>query len=293
LKDPYKILAGAIDIHVHGLPDLLDRPLSEYQIAKQAEKRGYRGILFKSHFTTNAPRLSIIERKFETIKLFSNITLNLSVGGINSEAVFSAIQFGVSEVKMPTVHATHHLEIHGFPTYPWSRKVKLKERQIKGIKIFDEDGKLVPQLLEILDMVAESNVILGTGHLSLPETMALVKEANSTGVKKIVITHADLDTTLINIEDQKKLANMGAIIEHSFTPCMPLRQRLDPRKIAEAIKAVGASRCVMSSDFGQIQNPLPVEGLRIFVEMMKSCGVTEEEIALMIKDNPAKLLDLE
>jgi len=293
LKDPYKILAGAIDIHVHGLPDLLDRPLSEYQIAKQAEKRGYRVILFKSHFTTNAPRLSIIERKFETIKLFSNITLNLSVGGINSEAVFSAIQFGVSEVKMPTVHATHHLEIHGFPTYPWSRKVKLKERQIKGIKIFDEDGKLVPQLLEILDMVAESNVILGTGHLSLPETMALVKEANSTGVKKIVITHADLDTTLINIEDQKKLANMGAIIEHSFTPCMPLRQRLDPRKIAEAIKAVGASRCVMSSDFGQIQNPLPVEGLRIFVEMMKSCGVTEEEIEVMVKDNPAKLLDLE
>lgn len=293
MKDPYKILAGAIDIHIHGLPDLLDRPLSEYQIAKQAEKRGYRGILFKSHFTTNAPRLSIIEKEFETIKLFSNITLNLSVGGINSEAVFSAIQFGVSEVKMPTVHATHHLEIHGFPTYPWSRKVKLKERKIKGIKILDEDGKLVPQLLEILDMVAENNVILGTGHLSISETMALVKEARSTGVKKIVITHADLDTTLITIEDQKKLANMGAIIEHSFTPCMPLRQRLDPRKIAEAIKAVGASRCIMSSDFGQIQNPLPVEGLRIFIEMMKSCGVTEEEIEVMVKDNPAKLLNLE
>lgn len=293
MKDPYKILAGAIDIHIHGLPDLLDRPLSEYQIAKQAEKRGYRGILFKSHFTTNAPRLSIIEKEFETIKLFSNITLNLSVGGINSEAVFSAIQFGVSEVKMPTVHATHHLEIHGFPTYPWSRKVKLKERKIKGIKILDKDGKLVPQLLEILDMVAENNVILGTGHLSISETMALVKEARSTGVKKIVITHADLDTTLITIEDQKKLANMGAIIEHSFTPCMPLRQRLDPRKIAEAIKAVGASRCIMSSDFGQIQNPLPVEGLRIFIEMMKSCGVTEEEIEVMVKDNPAKLLDLE
>lgn len=293
MKDPYKVLEGVVDIHVHGLPDLFDRPLTEYEIAKQAEKRGYRGILFKSHFTTNAPRLSILAREFESIRLFSNITLNLSVGGINPEAVFSAIQFGVSEVKMPTVHATHHLEIHGYPTYPWSSKLNLKERHIEGIKILDEDGALIPQLQEILDMVAESNVILGTGHLSTNEIMALVKEARRAGVKKIVVTHADLDTTLITVEDQKKLAKAGAIIEHSFTPCMPLRQRLDPRKIAEAIKAVGSSSCVMSSDFGQIQNPLPVEGLRMFIEMMKRCGVTEEEIDVMVKDNPAKLVGLE
>ncbi|MCP8318895.1 MAG: DUF6282 family protein, partial [Candidatus Methylarchaceae archaeon HK01B] len=163
----------------------------------------------------------------------------------------------------------------------------------EGIKILDEDGKLVPRIPEILDMVAESNVILGTGHLTTTEIMVLVKEARRSGVKKIVVTHADLDTTLIPIEDQKKLAEMGAFIEHSFTPCMPLRQRLDPKNIAKAIKAVGASRCVMSSDFGQFQNPLPVEGLRMFIEMLKRCGVDEEEIEVMVKDNPAKIVGLD
>jgi len=293
VKDPYEVLEGAIDIHVHGLPDLFDRPLTYKQIAKQAEEKGYRGILFKSHFTTNAPQLSIIESEFKNIQLFSNITLNLSVGGINPEAVFSAIQFGVSEIKMPTVHAANHLKIHGSPTYPWSGNVNIKERKVEGIEIISKEGNLLPQVLEILDMVADSDVILGTGHLSTPEIMVLVAEARRAGVEKIVVTHADIDTTLIPIENQKKLADMGAIIEHSFTPCMPLRQRLDPRKIAEAIKAVGASRCVMSSDFGQIQNPLPIEGLRMYVEMMKKCGVSEKEINIMIKDNPAKLVGLE
>lgn len=123
--------------------------------------------------------------------------------------------------------------------------------------------------------------------------MKLVEEAGSAGVEKIVVTHADLDTVGISPEDQRKLANMGAYIEYCFTPCMPLRQRLDPRKIASAIKEAGANRCIMASDLGQFQNPLPVEGMQMFIYMMMKCGVSESEIDVMLKRNPAKLLDLE
>jgi predicted TIM-barrel fold metal-dependent hydrolase len=108
-----------------------------------------------------------------------------------------------------------------------------------------------------------------------------------------LITHADLDVISASKEDQKKMAEMGAIIEHSFTPCTHLRQRLDPRVIFEAINYVGADNCVMSSDMGQPVNPIPVEGFRMFIKTMLHLGISQKDIDIMTKKNPAKLLNLE
>ena len=121
---------------------------------------------------------------------------------------------------------------------------------------------------------------------------SLVHEARDAGVEKILVTHADLDVVSVSKEDQKKLAGHGAYIEHSFTPCTHLRQRLDPRRIAEAIEFVGAKHCVLSSDMGQPVNPIPREGFRMFVKTMLHLGISEREIDIMIRENPAKLLSL-
>jgi predicted metal-dependent phosphotriesterase family hydrolase len=162
-----------------------------------------------------------------------------------------------------------------------------------GITILDEAGKPVPELREVLELVAAHDVILSTGHLSKREILVLLGEARSVGVKKVVVTHADIDTTDLTVDDQLEMAQMGAFIEHSFTPCMPMRQRLDPRMIAKAIQKVGANRCIMSSDFGQMHNPLPIEGMRMFVQHMLKCGISQEQIDIMTKYNPTKLLNLE
>jgi len=290
LSDPYKILAGTVDLHIHALPDLLERPLFELDVAKQARDVGYRAILFKSHFTTNADRMQIIRQQIDGIELYGGVTLNHSVGGINPQAVFAAIGMGAKEVKMPTTHAAKHLEVHGQPNYPWS---SVTMPPVKGITILDQEGKPILELKEVLELVASHDVILSTGHLSKDEVRVLLCEARSAGVKKIMVTHADIDTTFFTPEEQLELAKMGAFIEHAFTPCMPLRQRLDPRAIAKAIQLVGAKRCVMSSDFGQMHNPLPVEGMRMFVQHMLKCGIGQEEIDIMTKHNPAMLLGLE
>lgn len=290
MSDPYELLKGTTDLHIHALPDLLERPLFELDIARQARDVGYRAILFKSHFTTNADRIQVIRRMIDGIELFGNLTLNRSVGGINPQAVFAALGMGAKEVKMPTTHAARHLEVHGQPNYPWSA---VKMPPVEGISILDEAGKPVPELREVLGLVAAHDVILSTGHLSKLEIRVLISEARSTGVKKILVTHADIDTTDLSVDDQLEMADMGALIEHSFTPCMPMRQRLDPRMIAKAIQRVGAKRCVMSSDFGQMHNPLPIEGMRMFVQHMLKCGITHDEIDIMTKYNPAMLLGLE
>lgn len=112
----YSILEGAIDLHVHANPDLYARPFDEIEIAQKARGAGYRGVLFKSHHTTNADRAYILNKLVDGVRVFGNITLNQTVGGINPQAVYAAAKLGVTEVKMPTVHAAHHIRIMGRPT---------------------------------------------------------------------------------------------------------------------------------------------------------------------------------
>jgi hypothetical protein len=148
-------------------------------------------------------------------------------------------------------------------------------------------------VVEVAELVATYDGILCTGHLTTLEMFEMIQMAKEIGIDKILVTHADLDVVSVSKEDQKKMADMGAIIEHSFTPCTHLRQRLDPRYIVEAIEYVGASRCIMSSDMGQPINPIPREGFRMFIKTMLHLGISEKEIDIMIRKNPAKLLGLE
>lgn len=60
--------------------------------------------------------------------------------------------------------------------------------------------------------------------------------------------------------------------------------------MADRIRLVGAERCVMTTDFGQIQNPSAPEGLYEFIGRMRAEGISKEEIRLMVRKNPVELL---
>jgi len=285
---PYELLEGSIDLHIHAGPDLFPRELDEADVAQQAEEIGMRAVLFKSHFTTNADRVYMLRKRFEKIGLYGAVVLNKSVGGVNPEAVFAALNFGAVRVEMPTVDAEQHIQKLG-RTYPWS---KIQLPATEGITILDDGGKLIPEVTKVAELAAAHDAILATGHLTIPEIFALIEEAGRVGVKKILVTHADLDVVSVPKEDQRRMAEMGATIEHSFTPCTHLRQRLDPRRIVEAIDYVGAENCVMSSDMGQPVNPIPREGFRMFVKTMLHLGISRGDVDTMIRDNPAKLLGI-
>ncbi len=285
---PYELLEGAIDLHIHAGPDIFPRDLDEADVAQQAEEIGMEAVLFKSHFTTNADRVYMLRKEFEGVGLYGSVVLNKSVGGINPEAVFAALNLGAVRVEMPTVDSRQHIQRLG-RTYPWS-KIQLPETE--GMTILNEEGGLIPEVRQVAELVAAHDAILATGHLTVPEMLALIEEARDAGVKKILVTHAELDVVSVSKEDQKRMADMGAYIEHSFTPCTHLRQRLDPRRIVEAIKHVGAEHCVMSSDMGQPVNPVPREGFRMFVKTMLHLGISQGDIDIMIRENPAKFLGI-
>ena len=276
----YNLLKNRFDMHVHGAPDIVPRKLNEIELAKQAKSVGMKGILLKCHYALTADRAWLVRQCVPGIHVFGGIVLNLPVtGGLNPEAVSTAIKFGAKEIWMPTISAANHLKNEG------------KDPKM-GINILSKTGELVPSVIEILNIIAESNVILGTGHLSPEETQILVSTAKKLGVKKILVTHPEWKLVNMSVKVQVELSKKGAIMEHCYYATTKLGGGLNPKEIAMQIKAVGAEHCIMATDLGQALNPNPIDAMKSFIKDMIAHGISMKEIDLMTIKNPAKLLEL-
>jgi len=291
-----ELLHGVCEFHVHAAPDLFQRPFTEVDLARQMLDAGYKAVLFKSHHAINADRAQLVSKIVPGIDVFGGVVLNHPVGGINPLAVEAAIGFGAKEVWMPTLHAANHIKKIGVAGYPKHTLVESARRprlSVEGISILDSSGELIPKVGDVLGLVADADIVLGTCHLSLEEIFALVRAARDAGVQKILITHPCWEATDWPLDSLVRLVEMGAMLEYTYEPCMPYGNRLDPRRIVEGIRRVGAERCIIATDFGQPYNPHPIDGMRQFIKVLQALGITEAEIDTMARRNPSKLLDLE
>jgi len=290
-----ELLQGICELHVHASPDISERPFSEIDLTRQARDAGYKAVLFKSHHAMNADRAQIIAKVIPGIQVYGGIVLNHPVGGINPQAVEAAIGFGAKEVWMPTLHAANHIKVIGVPGYPKHSLVTAAvkpRRPIQGISILDSSGALIPEVDEILGLISDADITLGTSHLSLEESLSLVEAARKAKVRKVLITHPGWEATDWPLEALVRLVEMGGTLEYCYNTCMPHGCRLDPKKIVQGMKRVGAEHCVMASDFGQPYNPNPVDGMRQFIRVMMALGISEEEVDTMTRKNPARLLGI-
>jgi hypothetical protein len=55
---------------------------------------------------------------------------------------------------------------------------------------------------------------------------------------------------------------------------------------------VGPERTILATDLGQIHNPPPAEGLRIFLRVLLEKGIPADHLKKMVQDNPAFMLGL-
>lgn len=284
-----ELLRGSIDTHMHTGPDLFPRSVTDLEAAVQAREAGMAAILIKSHHTLTADRAALAT-SLSGLPVFGGLTLNYFVGGFNRRAVKAAIRFGARQIWMPTISSRHYLR--------GVRSVPMFEPELPpdlgGLTIWDDNGEVLPEVAGILELMARHDVILGSGHLSVPEIKALVRVARQVGVDRILITHPQADFVGMTIADMKELAAQGAILEHHYVVLTSvLSNPCAPEEVARAIKEVGAEHCIMATDGGQQVNPVPVQMMRSFVREMLAQGVTAREIHTMIHDNPRRILKLE
>jgi len=280
------LVRGAIDMHLHPGPSPGPCRFDAIQAAQQAQQAGMKAIVLKSHSYTAAVAI-IVNQLVPGIKVIGSISLNYEVGGLNFYAVQNAAGLGAKVVWMPTFSAANSinkLRALGLPL------------EGEGISLLDETGKLVPEMERILSIVKDNDMVLATGHISPQETFALLKAAQKAGIEKMVVTHptdTEFGENHFTMNDLKELAAMGAYIEFTLIGILPNEFCHDPAEIVQTIKTIGPEHCIVSTDLGQPQNPLPVEGMRLFIATLLHHGITQKEVEMMIKSNPAKLLDLD
>lgn len=284
-----ELLRGAIDMHAHTAPALFRRPIHDLDLAKFARDYGLRGFVLKDHDGSTTARAQYVKRLFPGLEPFGAIVLNRSVGGLNPHVVQAALQYGARVVWMPSNHSAHHAQFFGMADYPQLGRM---EPQLPGdgVTVLDEDGKLKDEALTILDLIAEKDACLATGHLNLQEIRLLQDAAIDRGVKKFLVTHVNWALCKLDLETQKELLAKGAYLEYVAISCVsPTFYEQSPSELAPMLVELKGERLILSSDLGQGSGPPHPEGIRMLLYSLLDLGVPYAYLEKMTKENPAVL----
>ena len=310
------MIPGVFDMHIHTAPDLAPRKTDDLELARRAAQAGMGGFVIKSHLGSSVERALLINKMVPGVRVFGGVTLNFTIGGLNPFAVDAYVRLGAKEVWMPSLSAQYTLTYqqehvpledriafnmsHGGAFTPPSMNVQPGDpwpwsRNGRGISIFDEAGKILPEVWAILEILAPTEAILGTAHLSVPETHALVDAARQMGVRRILATHPEYMAPL-SVEDQRLLAGKGVFFERCLAGTTVITKAVGGffpfERIADNIRAVGTATTVLATDFGQTKNIHPVEGMGEYLELLARAGFTDREIETMAIQNPRALLGI-
>ncbi|MFR5794599.1 MAG: DUF6282 family protein [Christensenellales bacterium] len=95
-------MEGAIDIHCHGGSEPFERIALEDDTVKDAAKAKMRALVFKTWYTPSASRNALLQKwidewceanELTAPQIYGGITLNLSQGGLNANAVERCLNF--------------------------------------------------------------------------------------------------------------------------------------------------------------------------------------------------------
>src|ERR1700719_2771022 len=242
-------LAGVIDIHAHSAPDSTPRSIDAIDLAKLAKSRGMRGLVLKNHYESTAALAYVVRKEVPGIEIFGGIDLNLTVGGINPAAVERMVLMKGGYGKVVWM-----------PTYDNENQVKYSKENRPFVSI-SKDGHLLPLVEQVIDIAAKHQLTLETGHSSAEDGLLIVHEAHQRGVQHIVVTHAMAPQIAMTIGQMQQAARDGAFIEFVYSGTLGPNAKVGIPDFAKAIRAVGPGSCILSSDLGQVGNPLHPDGL--------------------------------
>lgn len=279
-SDAARALAGAIDIHVHSLPDDRPRSVDAIDVAKLASSRRMRAIVLKNHYESTAGLVYLVRKVVPGVEVFGGIDLNLTVGGINPAAVehMTRVTGGWGRVVW-------------MPTFDAENQVRYSKENRPFVRV-SGNGDLLPEVKQVIALIAKRGLVLATGHSAPAEGLMLLREGRRQGVRHMVVTHAMNAPVLMDVPQMQEAAKLGAFVEFvgGSLAAADAEARID--RFAEAIRKVGPEFCILSSDLGQQGNALPPDGFGAFLVALRAEGFTEQDVDRMSKQNPARLLGL-
>ena len=288
-------LEGAVDSHVHCCPHINDRTVTVFDATRQAAAAGMKGLGLMDVFANSSGLAALAMRELGHlgVDVFGGIVLEPYVGGLSTRVVEIALDMGYGPgtgarfVSLPCHHTKMVAEAEGrSPAY------------VESCLSIPETGPLPDPLPEIMELVGSRDVVFNTGHLTGPECVRVVEEAARRGCRRILCPASYYDPPTVS-----ELVGLGACVEFAFFVMSHATQvgqtmidaekhrfaAVDLEAVAANIEAVGSASVVLSSDSGSYVLPPPVEALREWLVMVASTGVSDDEIRVMVADNPGRL----
>jgi hypothetical protein len=290
-----RLLDGAVDLHVHPAPSPYPRRLGPLGAARHASDAGMRAVALKCHHHSTASDVALLDAEGllgAGAQLIGGIVLNSAVGGINPNAVSVCLEYGGRIVWMPTIASPAHIAHvdRGSTKFPRARAGLRAERETD---VWDAEGGIGEDVRAVLELVADADAVLASGHLPAASTVAVFRLAHELGIRRLLVNHPNFIVGATR-EQVRELVALGAYIEHAT--CMyddaSSFKAFDLATLVDWVKAVGPERSTLASDLGQAGNPLPAESFRRILQALHAEGFAERDLRTMVADNPARLVGL-
>ncbi|MGI5149758.1 DUF6282 family protein [Plantactinospora sp. CA-294935] len=289
-----RLLRGAIDVHVHGQPDLsagLPNRGDDLEVARLAHEYGISGWVLKSHLWATMDRARALRQAMagSTFTVYGSITLNPPVGGLEPSIVELAAAHDARVVFLPTWGGAADVARDGYIS-TLLRRVSPSFGEYSArtaITLCDANGALTGRARAVIDACHALGLALATGHAAIEESRAVAAYCAEIG-QRLLVTHPLHYTT--DPARLREFADLGAYLEFCNAPLVHPDGHLTVRDVHEALCAVGPERAILTTDVFSRWVPPEPECLRMFVEQLAYLGWTAEQIATMVATNPRAFL---
>jgi hypothetical protein len=267
--------------------------LSIIEAALEYREAGVRTFVVKDHHMPTAALAQVAEEAVPGVEVLGSLVLNASVGGCNASAVEASVQMGAAIVWLPTISSENHqLSMKAGVVFPGSGRASRRGETV--IPIVGQ-GRITEGLRQVLEVLSQyPNVVLATGHASAAEVEIVLPAALRAGVSRIVITHP---AYIVGAEDDQlaRWARLGARLEiagstawtGSSLAAVPIGRTL------EMLKKLPEESLILSSDFGQVDNPTPISAMAYWLSELLACKVPYDKLSRMFRENPGALLSVD
>lgn len=280
------LLKDVSDIHIHAAPDTKDRLINELDFAKQAKAAGYRSIMFKSNDWSCHDRAYLIQQAVPDFEVYGSLCMNDVIGDkVNVQAAEKAIKTTGKLCRciwMPTQNSSYQR--------------KTFRQQGIAIPVVDENGKVLPEVVKVMEICRDNNIIFATGHSSPVESLIMAQKAKEIGVQKFVVTHANSSIWKMTHDQIKKIIDTGAYIEYSYITNLWGKGtglsdyvRMSSEEFVNFAK-INPERSFITTDLGQPAMPNPMDGMLKCINTLITGGISQRDIDLLVKTNPYKLV---
>src|SRR5262249_38140370 len=121
-------------------------------------------------------------------------------------------------------------------------------RQVEVVR----DGRLLPAWYDVLDVVAQHDLVLASGHQSISEAVVLLRAARKRGVRRLLVNHPMMAFLGWPVQPGRELSELGVYLELGLLPDL-----LGPPENSSQTLAVRypTSLLVFGGDLGHSEYP--------------------------------------